>query len=388
MMTSFLNLNNSNSEYKYFSSKYKNEFLLKSSNKISSFVNSQHENKKNSSLKTQLKVLKNALKLSDSFKFGLQYSSCAFSLGKSKSTNTYRNDNATTLSRNEIEDYLINLINYDNLNNQSSKLLKYLMKKALIELRIREASEKMIDCYLNKNTNKISKKCIKALKFHCVASSALLRALYFKLMQFGLNHEFEIYYHDNLIDMKASSSKILNEISNDQLNDEINFSVTLPEDKFPNEFVKFEDQKLNLRLMKPLKLLGTGNFGQVLLVGVKNKGVYALKKLMKKTYEKDQCRKIYLERKILVLATLYKNPFLIHIYGAFQTHKYLYILMECATRGTLKHVINAYRTLNKSTIRFYAACCVLGLQFLHSFDIIHRGKYFFLKPKSHIKFLI
>ncbi len=337
-----------------------NEIIIKSKNNFLNF------NKSSKPVKHSLRSTstKRSFRIPLPLKVSLKFSTCFFSfVSKSQQKfQTYSSsiDDIDKLFENKIQDCSI----------QNEKQIRYLVKRALIELRIREAAEKMIDIYLNAKT-RVPKKCINDLKYHSTVSSSILRIIYFNLTKFDIKSEFDVYFHEMSQVNKVRKSEIQHDVD-----EETAYSMILPE--FPNGLVEFDSNKLNLNIMRPLQVLGSGNFGQVVLVGIEQRGIYALKKLKKITYQKDQCRKVYLERKILILATFHNNPFLIHIFGAFETTNHLYFLMECAVKGSLKHVLNRYRKLRLNATSFYAACCIMGLEFLHGFDIVHRD----LKPDN------
>ncbi|XP_063295367.1 serine/threonine-protein kinase N2-like [Pelobates fuscus] len=80
------------------------------------------------------------------------------------------------------------------------------------------------------------------------------------------------------------------------------------------------------------------------------------------------------EKEILQTVSEVQHPFLVNMLASFQTQGHFCFLMEYAAGGDLMTSIRNKNFQPFSTTRavFYAACCVLGLDFLHQNDIVHR----------------
>ncbi|XP_063295344.1 serine/threonine-protein kinase N2-like [Pelobates fuscus] len=80
------------------------------------------------------------------------------------------------------------------------------------------------------------------------------------------------------------------------------------------------------------------------------------------------------EKEILQTVSEVQHPFLVNMLVSFQTQGHFCFLMEYAAGGDLMTDIrnNNFQPFSTTRAVFYAACCVLGLDFLHQNDIVHR----------------
>ena len=57
---------------------------------------------------------------------------------------------------------------------------------------------------------------------------------------------------------------------------------------------------------------------------------------------------------------------------AFQDKDYLYLIMDLLTGGDLRYHICHKRQFNEDQSRFFSSCILLGLEYIHMNNIIHR----------------
>ncbi|OCT66471.1 hypothetical protein XELAEV_18042721mg [Xenopus laevis] len=121
-----------------------------------------------------------------------------------------------------------------------------------------------------------------------------------------------------------------------------------------------------------LSMLGEGRYGKVFLAEHKyTKKRVALKAITKDTSDPEVVEDIKREREIMELVKKEKAPFLLGLITSFESKYNECLVMDCATGGDLYHLLKKY-DLPLECTRFYAACIVLGLKFLHEKNIVHR----------------
>lgn len=136
-------------------------------------------------------------------------------------------------------------------------------------------------------------------------------------------------------------------------------------------------QSVSIEDFETIRMLGRGEYGKVLLVRKKASGeLFALKILKKKLIsEKNQIQHTKAERSILQRAD---HPFIVRLRYAFHSSLKLYLALEYCPGGELYFHINQQKTFPEARAKFYAACIVLALDYLHSLNIIYRD----LKPEN------
>ncbi|XP_017044511.1 serine/threonine-protein kinase N isoform X6 [Drosophila ficusphila] len=126
----------------------------------------------------------------------------------------------------------------------------------------------------------------------------------------------------------------------------------------------------NFRL---LSVLGRGHFGKVILSQLKSNNQYYAIKALKKgdIIARDEVESLLSEKRIFEVANAMRHPFLVNLYSCFQTDQHVCFVMEYAAGGDLMMHIHTDVFLEPRAV-FYAACVVLGLQYLHENKIIYR----------------
>ena len=156
---------------------------------------------------------------------------------------------------------------------------------------------------------------------------------------------------------------------------------------------EIDAQHLNIKLtfadFEPIKLLGRGSFGEVLLVRLKaNKKVYAMKILNKKILKiKKQQTHTKTERDLMVKIN---SPFIVNIKSAFQDASKLYIVSEFMQGGDMFFHLHDGKivTFNNDKAKFYIMELVLALESLHKNNMVYRDlkpENILLDAKGHVK---
>ena len=72
------------------------------------------------------------------------------------------------------------------------------------------------------------------------------------------------------------------------------------------------------------------------------------------------------------------HKFIINKKSSFQDKNYLYLLMDLATGGDLRFHMCVKKTFNENQIKFFAACLMESMKFIHGKGFIHRD----IKPEN------
>ena len=130
---------------------------------------------------------------------------------------------------------------------------------------------------------------------------------------------------------------------------------------------------ININGFRLISVLGRGHFGKVILSQYKASGEYNAIKALKKgdILFREEVESLMSEKHIFEIINRGQHPFLINLFACFQTVDHVCFVMEYANGGDLMmHIHQEVFTENRAC--FYAACVVLGLQFLHDHKIIYR----------------
>lgn len=139
-------------------------------------------------------------------------------------------------------------------------------------------------------------------------------------------------------------------------------------------------RKMSASDFEPLKCLGKGAYGTVLLVKQHSTGRLFAQKQLKKatiTVHKRLVEQTRNERNIL--ESVNRHPFVVKLFYAFQDHEKLYLILEYAQGGELFHHLAMERTFTEEVSAFYMAEMVLALVHLHqNLGVVYRD----LKPEN------
>ena len=166
-----------------------------------------------------------------------------------------------------------------------------------------------------------------------------------------------------------------------------------PDEKIEENKSEQTEQTLTVKVsyndFKPLKILGRGSFGEVLLVRLRatNK-LYAMKILEKKILKiKKQQLHTKTERDLMVRINC---PFIVNIKSAFQDDFYLYLVSEFMQGGDMFFHLHDGGNVrfNLEKTKFYIIELILALEFLHKNNMVYRDlkpENILLDSKGHIK---
>lgn len=140
-----------------------------------------------------------------------------------------------------------------------------------------------------------------------------------------------------------------------------------------NKSSKQMPSNIGLSSFRFVSVLGRGHFGKVILSQYKSSSdFYAIKALKKgDILYREEVESLMSEKRIFEIINRGQHPFLINLFACFQTPEHVCFVMEYANGGDLMMHIHQ-EVFNENRACFYAACVVLGLQFLHDHKIIYR----------------
>jgi len=123
--------------------------------------------------------------------------------------------------------------------------------------------------------------------------------------------------------------------------------------------------------------IGRGGFGKVHIVSFRgDQQTYAMKEMLKlRVISKQSVNSVLNEQRLL---TVIRHPFIVNMKFAFQDRENLYLVMDLMKGGDLRFHINQNSTFDETQSKFFAACIVTGLEYLHVNSIIHRD----IKPEN------
>ncbi|CDK25163.1 unnamed protein product [Kuraishia capsulata CBS 1993] len=136
--------------------------------------------------------------------------------------------------------------------------------------------------------------------------------------------------------------------------------------------------KVNISEFEPIKALGQGAYGKVILVKRKSTGqLFAQKELKKASViVNKQVERTMAERTIL--AQISNHPNIVKLFYALHDHEKVYLLLEYIPGGELFRHLAQRRVFSESVSAFYTAQMALALKHLHGLGIVYRD----LKPEN------
>jgi serine/threonine protein kinase len=165
--------------------------------------------------------------------------------------------------------------------------------------------------------------------------------------------------------------------------------MMVPSYTLENESDSHQNIKMTFSDYEPLKLLGRGSFGEVLLVRLKaSKKLYAMKILNKNLLKiKGQQAHTMTERNLMVKIN---SPFIVNIKSAFQDDTKLYIVSEFMQGGDMFYHMHDGQIIifNNEKTKFYIMELVLSLEALHNHKMVYRDlkpENILLDSKGHVK---
>ena len=134
---------------------------------------------------------------------------------------------------------------------------------------------------------------------------------------------------------------------------------------------------ISMNDFQPLKLVGKGSFGKVILVKYfENNKIYAMKILKKEEIiKRKQINHTKTER--LILEKL-NHPFIAKLKFAFQDEQKLYLVTEFMQGGELYFHLKRNSYFKEKAVKFYTSQILLAIEYLHNNGYIYRD----LKPEN------
>ena len=123
--------------------------------------------------------------------------------------------------------------------------------------------------------------------------------------------------------------------------------------------------------------IGRGGFGKVWVVEFhSDHQAYAMKEMLKlRIVSKQSVNSVLNEQKLL---SVLRHPFIVNMKFAFQDRENLFLVMDLMKGGDLRYHLNIRERFNEQETKFFTACIVTGLEYLHVNNIIHRD----IKPEN------
>ncbi|KAI9839717.1 MAG: serine/threonine protein kinase psk1 [Thelocarpon superellum] len=139
-------------------------------------------------------------------------------------------------------------------------------------------------------------------------------------------------------------------------------------------------RKMTAADFEPLRCLGKGTYGTVLLVRQRSTGrLFAQKQFRKASVIVDKYLVEQTKTERAILESINRHPFVVKLYYAFHDREKLYLILEYAEGGELSTHLAAERMFPEDVAAFYMAEMVLALEHLHrNLGVVYRD----LKPEN------
>eukprot|EP01136_Pigoraptor_vietnamica_P038754 Opistho-1_new@108518 len=144
-----------------------------------------------------------------------------------------------------------------------------------------------------------------------------------------------------------------------------------------SEYIRLKRVKMDKSMFQPVKTIGVGAFGEVVLVRkVDTQHLYAMKVLRKAdVLRRNQIAHVKAERDILAEAD---NEWVVKLFYSFQDPERLYFVMEYVPGGDMMTLLIRLGTFPEAMCRFYIAELTLAIESVHKMGFSHRD----IKPDN------
>ena len=142
--------------------------------------------------------------------------------------------------------------------------------------------------------------------------------------------------------------------------------------RIPSAAIPTRTAQPSIKDFEIIKPISRGAFGSVYLAKKVATGDYFAIKALKKSdmIAKNQITNVKAERTILMNQA--SSPYVAKLFFSFQSKEYLYLVMEYLNGGDCSTLVKTLGGLPEEWARNYTAEVTLGLEYLHTRNIVHR----------------